>query len=154
MVVGPARAIFRTAIPDFLRRGFSVNAMIREARAWGVSYRRTEMLGDVREFQGYFVNESRVRTLDRDVIPSSWYMQETDLRRIRRYRVHGNITYRNPLTGEEWTKPMSLYDDTLKTLNEWEEDYKDDVKERMEFYEIEVVGIDFRAIQHNRGFEY
>jgi hypothetical protein len=148
------RAIFRAAIPDFLRKGFSANAMIREARSWGVSYRRTDMLNDVREFMGRFVNEERVKSLARNEIPRPWHMTEVDFRRLRNYRVWGDAEYYNPLTGQTSTQLISFYDDELRTEEEWEAEFAKQKEEAQYKTGIEFVSFNMRYLEHNKGMPY
>lgn len=153
-VGGIARSLARLYYPQWIRAGWGANAMVRQARTLGLSYRRTIMLGDIREFTGLMRREKAVRAVVRSVLPSRSVMVETELRRARRYRVFGDVTYRNRLTGEEFTQTVSFYDDELRSLDQWEEEYERQ-KEEAEYREdLEIVKVDFRAIEHNRGFRY
>lgn len=148
------RAIFRATIPNFVRLGYSANAMIREAVGWGVSYRRTDMLSDVREFLGRFVNEGRVSQLGRDEIPRPWHMVETDLRRLRNYRVWGDAEYFDPLTGRTTKQLISFYDDELRSEEDWEEEFRQQKEEAEYKTGIEFISFSMRSIEHNKGFSY
>jgi len=148
------RAIFRTAIPDFVRKGYSANKMIREALSWGVSYRRTDMLSDVREFMGRFVKESAVQRVARDAIVPRSAMTETDLRRLRNYRVWGDAEYYNPLTGRTDKQLISFYDDELRTEEDWEDEFRQQKEEAEYKSGIEFVSFNMRYVEHNKGFSY
>ena len=148
------RSIFRAAIPSFLRQALSVRAMGRQARAWGVSYRWTDMLSDVREYEGRFVKESSVRRVARDQIIPRSAMTETDLRRLRNYRVWGDAEYYNPLTGRTDKQLISFYDDELRTEEDWEDEFRQQKEEAEYKSGIEFVSFNMRYVEHNKGFSY
>jgi len=81
-------------------------------------------------------------------------MREVELRRLRRYRVWGEAEWYNPLTGMTEKQLMSIYDDEMRTLEEWEEMFETDRKEQEYRTGIELVGIEFRQIEHQRGARY
>lgn len=148
------RAIFRTAIPNFIGKGYSANRMIREARAWGVSYRRTDMLADIRGFLGRYVKEPMVQRVPRNAIIPRSAMTETDLRRTHAYRVWGDAEYYNPVTGKTDKQLISFYDDELRTEEDWEEEYRKAKEEKEYKTGIEFVSFDMRYVEHNKTYSY
>lgn len=154
LTAGMRRSIFRAAIPNFLRQGLSVRAMRRQATSWGISYRWTDMLFDVREFEGRFVKEASVRRVPHNwVIPRS-AMTETDLKGVRRYRVWADERFTNKFTGQEGRELVSFYDDELCTGEDWEGKYKE--KEKDDPSDPTKINrrLELRYVEHQKGTPY
>lgn len=154
VLAGPSRAIFRAALPTFITRGLSSNAMINQARTLGVSYRRINMLADIREFSGLMKQEAAVINTASDTLVSKFNMVETDLRRARRYRGFAHVTYENNLTGEQVTQPVSFYDDELRTSDDWMEEFERNRIESEYKTDQTIVGFELSSVEHQAGWAY
>lgn len=150
-----ARALFRALIPDFVRIGYNATRMISTAVSMGIpTYRRQDMLTDIREFQGFFRREAIVREWDVNKIPHKGLMTETPLSRDRRYRVFADVWEVNTITGERDQRVISFYTDELQTFAQWEEEYIDMIGEARYRAEYEIDMMETRAIEHNVGWRY
>lgn len=153
--MGVERALFRALIPEWVTLGYSARRMIREARALNIpTYRRTDMLGDIREFQGFLLHESQVSTYDVNKVLPKGYMTEVSLRRDRKYRIFANITTQNRVNGETDTRLVSFYSDELMTITDWEQAYQDMIEDANYKPEEEVLFMETRAVEHNTGWAY
>jgi len=151
---GLNRALFRAMIPTFIGLEWTSTAMTNQALRMGVSYRRTNMLADIREFTGLMRHETAIRATPSTVRVAKFDMTEVDLRRARRYRGFADATYRNIETGEQVTKPISFYDDELRTEDEWSDVFDED--RRLAEYKPgeELVGFTLTAVEHQSGWDY
>lgn len=150
-----ARALFRALIPSWVEMGLSASGMVREARALGVpTYRNIDMLADIREFQGFMRRESLVTKWDVNKVPHHGLMTEVGLRRDRRYRIFSNVTTQDRITGEVDTHLVSFYSDEKKSFAEWESDYQSMVEESAYDPGVDILYMQTRAVEHNKGWAY
>lgn len=149
------RSLFRAMLPSWAEAGLSASGMIREATLLGIgTYRRQDMLADIREFQGFFRRESMVTAWDVNTLPHHGLMTEIDLQKDRKYRVFADVTTQHKITGEVQTTTVSFYANELKTFTDWESDYQDAVSENNYQPEREILYMQTRAIEHNAGWTY
>jgi len=128
--------------------------MIRIARREGFSYRRTDMLRDIREFTGLMRHEGAVRATPTDQRISRAHMTDIDLKRDRRYRGYADATFQNIETGEIKEKTISFYDDEQRTEEEWAEEWDEKRIEKLYREDEELVGFKMRALEHQSGWAY
>jgi hypothetical protein len=149
-----ARALFRAAVPSWFREGLSFNAMQRQALALGMSYRRKVMLTDFRSITGLIRGEYAARGVRHDVKFPQAKMIETDLARDYKYRVHGRVNYEDRVTGESFTKQVSLYSDRWLSLEAYGREFEK-WKEREDYESgVTVTSTDFAVVEHNSGLSY
>jgi hypothetical protein len=148
------RALFRAVLPTYVTSGLSMNAIIGNARTLGISFRRTDMLADIRAYMGWFTNEAKSRTLSSDRIVPPSYMSDVALGRSAKYRVYGEATYLDKFSGEAHTTIISLYDDMARSKGEWEQWLTDSIKEDVSQPGFNLVGVDFKVVEHNTGWTY
>jgi len=118
------------------------------------TYRRADMLKDIREARGIYTFGSKVKGLPINVLPPTDMMVETALKRPRRYRVFGMARHEDRGTGRISYRDISFYDDSLRTKEQWEKEYIQQ-KEKAEYEVGEIVtGIDIFAIEHQEGWRY
>jgi hypothetical protein len=148
------RAIGRMLIQSFVPSGFSANAIINMVRRAGYSYRRKEMLSDIRLFSGRFKYEDAVRSVGSNEIVPIRYMNETDLKRENKYMLHGDAVYFDTETGEYITRDVSFYTDRLITTGEWERDAIEySMREETDPRYI-LENVHFKAVDHQVGYSY
>lgn len=151
-IVGSARAVFRSFAPRWANLGWSANAMINEAKKLGVSFRRSEMLGMTRWATGLAKLEAAVRRAGGDELFPQYAMVPSDFRAARRYLIHAEIYFTDPVTGQEVTEHISFFDNTRKTKNQWLGDWFDraawtDSKEAAAIHGAVVV-----SVEHKMGW--
>lgn len=153
-IVGTARYYFRAMIPVYVREAMSGASMINIARREGFSYRRTDMLRDIREFTGLMRHEKAVRATPVDQWIGRGQMTEIDLKRDRRYRGFADATFQNIETGDIRETTISFYDDEMRTEEEWAEEWDEKRREKLYRGDEELVGFEMRALEHQAGWAY
>jgi len=151
---GVRRALGRVLIQGLVPQGLGANAIIRALQRGGVSYRRKDMLDDIRLFSGKVKYEDAVRAVkDNEVVPRR-YMVETTFKRPYKYKVTGDVTYYDPLTGQSWTEQKSFYTDELSPKEEWIEKYRNIDMGTYRAVEREFAGMEIRSVEHNEAMSY
>jgi uncharacterized protein related to proFAR isomerase len=148
------RAIGRLAIGGLVKQGLGSNAIIGVLAEVGLSYRRTTMLADIREFTGLMRLEKTVRQVAMDAIFPQHAMVETYLRRARRYRVFGTLTVEDPLTWERKEVNVSFYTDDRKSKEEWEQDFFEEFRDSESAQGGELLDLQIRSVSHQSGWSY
>jgi hypothetical protein len=137
------------------RLGFSANAAIKELRNMGYGYRRGSMLQDYRSITGKMRRQDAVEALAPDVRPSKYHMVETELRRPERsYRVFGELDIYDWDQGKWVSKPVSFYDDYLRTKEGWISKFIQDFQPIYGRYNQTIQSMRITAIEHNKGHFY
>lgn len=154
MAISELRAFGKPFIPQLVRQGLSSGRIISTLKQHGVSYRRTDMLKDIREVTGLARMESFTRAADPRKAFPKFGMIETTLRKDRRYRVFGKLEYRDTLTGETFMKDVSFYTDTNKGKELWDDDFLDQYE--MGEYKPAMYVTDFTIVnvEHQTGWSY
>lgn len=153
-LVGTARYYFRAMIPVYLREEMTGAAMIRIARREGFSYRRTDMLRDIRKFTGLMRHEKAIRATPKDQWIKRGHMTELNLKRDRRYRGYADATFRNIETGDLTETSVSFYDDELRIEEEWSEEWDAKRIEKLYREDEVLVGFEMRGLEHQAGWAY
>jgi len=138
---GLAQAFIRSAVA----KGLSSTATLKSLVDGGISYRRTNMLADYREWGQVPRKMSAIKAVRRDYLPSQSAYVETTGKQTQpyRYQITGNIY--NPETGErvDFTTnvvsefgltPNQVYDEALEPIKASTEAYKSEI----EHYTIEA----------------
>lgn len=149
-----ARALFRILLPTYVRTGVSMNFMIRDAKRLGISFRRSDMLGEIRYFQNWFKFEALTSKLPKDTRVPPHLMSEVNLTRSAKYRAFGEATYEHPITGATFTKDVSMYDDTRRNPIGYEEKMIEEIEEDPSQAGWNLVDVRFRVVEHNQGWSY
>uniref|UniRef100_A0A6M3LC89 Uncharacterized protein n=1 Tax=viral metagenome TaxID=1070528 RepID=A0A6M3LC89_9ZZZZ len=137
------QAILKTLAPE----GYSAVQMINILQGSGFTYRRQDMLSDIREYTGRVKYETQIRGLHaNDVVPRGW-MNEVEMNYPYKYKVWADVNYYDPATGQYITDVRSVYtDDLLK-----KEDYRgfiegvetaQNYREGMDLTSVDIRGLD------------
>lgn len=150
-----ARALGRQVIQHMAPSGVLSGVIIRAVKKAGYSYRRKDMLADIREATGRFRYQTNIESLAAGQrVPQSW-MSEGALRRGYRYRVHGLQTVYDRSIGEWKIGYKSFYTDEWRNMGEWEESFVEASRKAYEWRaEEEVTGFQVQSVEHNEGFAY
>ena len=149
-----AKEIYRKAIPDFIRLGWSRRRAERQARDWGIGYRTEDMRRDWADFQGYFLKEELVRKWPTDKLPTPYVMREVDLKGIARYRVWAEEIYEDKYTGRTERSMITMYDDERRLPDEWERMYLEREAEDPTAPRKINRRLEFRQFEHQKGVRY
>jgi len=154
MAITELRAFGKPFIPQLVAQGLSSNRIIGELAKYGVSYRRQNMLADIREITGLARMEAFTRAVNPAQAFPKFGMIETELRRDRKYRVFGKLEYQDTLTGETFEKQVSFYTDINKGKDLWDEDFLGEYEEGEYKPAKYVTGFNILNVEHQAGWSY
>lgn len=148
------RMIGRMLIRQLTGMNWDTGDIIREVRRAGYSYRRQDMLNDIRSFSGRIKYEAQIKNLGPDQYVPKSYMVETDLKAPKKYRVHGYATYWDEDAGQYYTQKASFYTDNYQRPGDWEQDFTSYNWGQAYGRNIRAQGFQVRAVEHNRQWPY
>jgi len=141
-------------INALLPQGLGSNAIINAIRDAGYSYRRTDMLSDIRSFAGRAMHESQVKSLTgNSVIPQS-YMVDTELKMPYNYRVFGDADILDDETDVVTRTTKSFYTNDLAAKEDWENEF---ISVSQEGYSTEgqaITNFQIKSVEHNTGYPF
>lgn len=145
------QAIFKSMAPELASAG----EMIRMARKMGGTYRRKEMLADIRQYTGRIKYQGNITTMGgNQVVPRGW-MVETHLKEPgANYRVFGKATFYDWNSGTEMTQTVSFYHTDLMSKADYASDFNDYYNSGYTEQNIELLSFDQTALEHNLGQPY
>lgn len=148
------RMIGRMIIRQLTGQNWDTGDIIREVRRAGYSYRRQDMLTDIRKFQGRIKYEDQIlQRTPQDYVPKG-FMVETDLKAPKKYRVHGYARYYNKDTGEYFDHRASFYTDSYQRMGDWEQDFTSYNWGAKYGENVQAQGFQVRAVEHNQRWPY
>jgi hypothetical protein len=90
-----------------------------------ITYRRIDMLADIRKAYDRVKYETQVTALrDNQVVPRAW-MSEEALGEPYNYRVHLKVDYYDTLNDTYVTEHRYMFEDDLKKIGEYKSDFPD-----------------------------
>lgn len=118
------------------RAGWSQERVYRTMQAAGVSYRRTDLLRDIRSYWGRTIKEGAARAVRKTYTPSVAVMEETTAKIKKPYQVGVELVGVHRVTGERVTKTVYMEYDKLPTTGmieeeaeaQWGEEYQERLK--------------------------
>ena len=140
------RAVALNIIKSMVPLNLPGSQIIHYLKELNVSYRRTDMLSDIRKAFDRVKYETQITRLSPDkVVPKSW-MSTEKLGEPYNYRVHLKVDYYDPDTQEFSTEHRFMFADDIKTVGEYVEDFPDyalskDYVQDKSFEGASVVGI-------------
>jgi len=148
------KGVARMVMPALVKQGLGSNAIINTLRSLGLSYRRIDMLADIREFTGLAKLEGAVLRIGADVIFPQFGMVETGLRRARAYRIFGRVTVEDVETGERDERFVSFYTDTRDTKAGWERSFLEASEGSESRGAQRYIGMQIASVEHQAGWSY
>ena len=116
---GPARrALFRQYAFGRYAAGVTFQSVIAEARAIGLSVRRTDALAILREVSGREISRSVMRYVPSIRVPEMKHYVPTSLRLEKRFQTIFEVRGTNLLTGEPEIRNVSFISDERLTMAE------------------------------------
>lgn len=140
---GLSRALFRLALPRWVKAGMRSTQMVNLGKAMGWSFRRKTMFADVRQYTGWAKHEFAVRAAPRAKPLSKFIMTPVEWSKPFAYRIKAECTYVDLDTGEEFTKVVTMYDDFNRGPDGWMQKYKESQVWQEYGRDFEVVGMEF-----------
>lgn len=149
-----ARYLGRMIIGKRVALGWSSSRIVKDLVKTSGSYRRIDMLRDIREIQDVEAFGSKVRDLAVNVRPSQDIMVEMELTRKRKYRVFGRVKTVDIDTGYVRYEIKSFYSDSLRTKEQWGEEFLRQKRISDSDPTVAVEEMDIYAIEHYEGMPY
>lgn len=155
MPVGTIRAVARALMPQFIARGMSSSKIHGYLKSsFGSSYRNQTLLNDLREFKHIGKYQAQTEKYDNVKAFPRPYMNESELRREKRYMVKFKVTKTNMETGEETEEYGSMYTDEYGTKEFWSDKFLGYQVESESDPSNVVTGADVIQVYHNKGRPY
>ena len=149
-----ARYLGRMVLGQLVPLDWSTRRIINYLGRSTGTYRRTDMLRDIREAQDIHQFGSSVRDLAINVRPPQDIMVETALTRRRKYRVFGRVKSVDVDTGRVQYEIKSFYTDSLRTKEQWVDEFQRQKQLSDSAPEFAVEEMDIYAIEHFEGMPY
>lgn len=145
------QAIFKAMAPELA----SAAEMIRAAKRLGGTYRRTEMLADIRQYTGRVKYQAGIQSMGGNkVVPKSW-MVEVQLKEPgANYRVFGQAKFYDWNTGTEYEQLVSFYHTDLMDKDSFAREFDDYFNSGYQDVDLELLSFDQTALEHNLGKPY
>lgn len=148
------RAVWRMLAPSLYEQGFSFRGAMAVMRESYGPLRTATALTDWRSILGLIKGEYAARSVDPVKKFPQNKMVETDLGRAYKYRIYGQATYTDIMTGESTTKMVSMYTNKWLSKDGWAAEYERWIEK--ESYETgwKLTKIDMKVTEHNAGYSY
>jgi len=154
MAISEKRAFGKPFIPQLVRQGLSSGRIIEQLITYGVSYRRKDMLKDIRTITGLTRMESFTRAADPRKAFPKFGMVDAVLRKDRKYRVFADLEYRDSLTGETFMKEISMYSDNNMGKDLWSEAFLAKYEEGEYITARYITDLNIKAVEHQTAWSY
>ena len=128
------RGLARNLFKGFYDRGISANRALDELKSLGLGYRRQEFLSDFRVGKGRYEQESRIKFVGLDKIPSEGILQSQYHGVADKYSLVFKATGYDPVTLEEGDRYFFYHRNTLTTRRGLESDALDWFNNRSDVY--------------------
>ena len=141
-----ARSIALNVIKSFVPLNIPGSEIIGYLKTLGVSYRRTDMLTDIRVAYGRVKYETNISNLRSDqTVPVAWMSRE-EINAPYNYRVTLKVNYYDPVNDVYTTEQRSMFADEYKSVGNYVNDFPDyalskDYVQEKEFQGASVVGV-------------
>ena len=145
------QAIFKKLAPEMA----SAASMIRQAKRLGGTYQRTEMLADIRKFQGRAKYESAIRKLSgNSVVPKAWMTPAKLKEPGANYRIFGKAEVIDLRTGVYDEVDFSFYHTDNMKKDDYAREFTDYFAEDSVDPDMEFLGFEVTVVEHNIGKPY
>jgi len=145
-----AKMIFR----QFAGQGLSTTRMISLAADQDATYRRQDMLADIRSAEHKALYDTRIQALNtNDLVPRAW-INELDYKYPAKYRVLVQVDIEDELTGEVYQDTKSFFTDDYAAVGDYESEFMDKKPWSETDPYANVVGVKVRGMEHNKGMGY
>jgi len=119
--MGVIRASARLLLPGYIEAGLSGNMIIKTLRQAGLSYRRTDLLKDIRIMKGIAISATRIKNVRKDRIPSSQVFARGPTPHNAEYAYQVRLSSFDPYTGKAADTWVTMLDDKRRSIQEMED---------------------------------
>ena len=150
-----ARAIGQAIFKSMAGELATAGSMIRAAQKLGGTYRRTDMLADIRKYTGRVKYQAPITAMGgNSAVPRGW-MVETSLKEPgANYRVFGKAKFYDWNTGTEFEQTVSFYHTDLMKKSDYETEFNDYFNSGYQDQDLELLSFDQTGLDHNIGKPY
>jgi len=140
------RAVALNVIKSLVPLNLPGAQVIHHLQQLNLTYRRTEMLADIRTAFDRVKYESQIAALKPgSKVPEAW-MNSEKLGAPYNYRVHLKVTYYDESSQSEITSHRYMFEDDYKSIDDYEGDYPDyatatSTPEDFQYLGSQVVGV-------------
>jgi len=146
------RAIGQMIINALAPSGMSSGGIIGAIRKAGATYRRQDMLSDLRDIGTRIKYQGNIQSMTgNSVIPRGW-MSETELKQPYTYRVFGDADVLDENTGEVTRQIKSFYTDDLAAKGDMENEFINVFSEEYNVEAETLTNFQIRGVQLNKGY--
>ena len=150
-----ARAIGQAIFKQLAPEAMSAAAMIRVAQKLGGSYRRTEMLADIRKYTGRIKYARNILGMSGNkVVPRGWMIEVRLNEPGANYRVFGKATFYDWNTGQPIDQTVSFYHTDLMAKDDFAQEFNDYFNSGYSEQNLELMDFEQTALEHNVGMPY
>lgn len=151
---GGIRGLSQSFIRSAVARGLSSAETIRALTAEGMTYRRTSMLADWREWSQVPAKADRIKAVRHDYRPSRELYIETTGKQLRPFRYQVGVDIYNPETKERLHMVTNVGSERQLTPREILDEAVEPIKASTEAYKSEITGYHVEAAFHQAGMEW
>ena len=150
-----ARAIGQAIFKQMAHDLASAGSMIRMAKKLGGSYRRTEMLADIRQYTGRIKYQANILGMSGNkVVPRGWMIEVRLNEPGANYRVFGKATFYDWNTGQPIDQTVSFYHTDLMAKDDFAQEFNDYFNSGYSEQNLELMDFEQTALEHNVGMPY
>jgi len=146
---GLARAAAWALAPVYVRVGLGANAAFRAFKRAGYTMRRTDWLKTYREQSGLERARPYYESVPRKYSPDPAKLAGWDLKDAPRYKAWGRATFMDIETGDLTEKWISMYDDQLRSKDEYTDEFTRQFGDRFVEYNSQLVDITWTDMVQN-----
>lgn len=136
-----ARVAAHALLPQFVRMGISANESLRQFKRMGYAMRRTDFLAEYRNVAGVARARPYMSALTRNVRPDPLKLAGRDMFDAPSYKLRGKAFFVNKTTGEVHEQWVTLYDNYLRSKNEYMSEFENQFGERFIEYDSQLTDI-------------
>ncbi len=142
------QAIFKRLAPEMA----SAASMIRTAARYKGTYRKQDMLADIRQYTHRAKYQDRITALGGNVaVPRAWIGDVALKEPGANYRVYGKATFFDERAGEYFDKTVSFYHTDFMDKNDYASEFGEFFKRKYEEEHMEVIYFEQTYMEHNKG---
>lgn len=146
--------LLRQFLPGWIAQGYSVTKLYNQWKGTELGMRKKEFLKVGRHVTGLMKKEKAVMAWPERELPKRHLFVETDLRRVKRYRVFAKAQYYDLWEEEDIEKHISFYTDSLKTKYDWEQEFMEQFGEEEQYQRYHIRSLKIGSIEHQSGAPY
>lgn len=145
------QAIFKQLAPELM----SATKMIAVARNLGGTYRKTDMLADIRQYTGRIKYQANIMAMGgNNIVPRGWMVEVKLNEPGANYRVFGKATLYDWNSGMPIEQTVSFYHTDLMDKDDYAQDFNEYYNSGYSEQNIELMDFQQTALEHNIGKPY